>query len=235
MLCELYYVAIIGQDVKHWNFYWKKGMRYMCIGGNRVVIFGCGGHARSVVNILREISQNLEIVLVDDNANDNEVILDCQVERYYELDENDGYIVAVGDNNARKGIYDSLANKSIGHCIAVVSPHSRLGVEAQIGKGTFIASNVFVGPEAKIGYNSILNTGSVLEHEVQIGNHTHIAPGAIVCGRSTIGNNVFCGAGSVIIDKIHVCDNVVIGAGAVVVKDILIPGTYVGVPAKKVK
>lgn len=199
------------------------------------MVFGCGGHARSVVNVLHENRQDLEIVLVDANANNNEVILGCQVERFYELDGNDGYIIAIGDNNIRKGLYESLVNKNVGNCIVVVSLHSHVGADAQIGKGTFVASNVFVGPEAKIGFNSILNTWSVLEHEVQIGNHTHIAPGAIVCGRAKIGNNVFCGAGSVIVDKMHVCDNVVIGAGAFVVKDIQIPGTYVGAPAKKIK
>lgn len=211
-------------------------LRDKVLGGiNKVVVFGCGGHARSVVNILHEISQGLEIILVDDNAKDNEFILGCQVRRHYELDENDGYIIAIGDNNIRKEMYKILVNRSVGNCVAVVSLNSHIGADAQIGKGTFVASNVFVGPEAKIGNNSILNTGSVIEHEVRIGNHTHIAPGAVVCGRSIIGDNVFCGAGSVITDKIHICDNVLIGAGAVVVRDILIPGTYVGTPAEKIK
>ena len=32
-----------------------------------------------------------------------------------------------------------------------------------------------------------------------------------------------------------ICDNAVIGAGAVVTKDITEPGTYVGIPARKIK
>ena len=37
------------------------------------------------------------------------------------------------------------------------------------------------------------------------------------------------------IDKISVCDNVIIGAGAVVIEDIMEAGTYVGIPAKRIK
>lgn len=202
---------------------------------NKVVIFGCGGHARSVINALHEIDRDMEIVLVDKNAQENEIVLGCRVERQYELKEEDGYIIAIGDNNKRKEIYQSLVNISVGHCVSVVSLHACVGMKSQIGKGTFVASNVYIGPQVEIGHNCILNTGSVIEHETKIGNSTHIAPGSVVCGRSIIGDNVFCGAGSVVADKIHICDNVVIGAGAVVVKDIQIPGTYVGVPAKKIK
>lgn len=68
-----------------------------------------------------------------------------------------------------------------------------------------------------------------------IGNHTHIAPHATICGRTRIGNGVFCGAGSTVIDNICICDNVIIGAGAAVVSDIAETGTYVGVPARKVR
>ena len=42
-------------------------------------------------------------------------------------------------------------------------------------------------------------------------------------------------AGATIINNRTICPGCMIGAGAVVVKDILDPGTYVGVPAKKLK
>lgn len=69
---------------------------------------------------------------------------------------------------------------------------------------------------------------------VIVGNHTHFAPHTTICGRTQIGDNVFCGAGSTIIDKLIICDNVVIGAGTVVKEDITVPGTYAGIPARKI-
>lgn len=53
-------------------------------------------------------------------------------------------------------------------------------------------------------------------------------------GSVVIGKYCFVGAGVVIIPGIKICDEVIIGAGAVVVKDITEPGTYAGVPAKKI-
>ena len=43
------------------------------------------------------------------------------------------------------------------------------------------------------------------------------------------------GTGAQILQGLTICDDTIIGAGAVVTKDILEPGTYVGIPAKKIK
>ena len=96
-------------------------------------------------------------------------------------------------------------------------------------------ANVYINSYSTIGNNNIINTSAILEHEVTIGNHNHISVGAKLCGRAKIGNNCMIGAGAIVIDKISICDNVIIGAGAVVSKDITSSGTYVGVPARKIK
>lgn len=44
--------------------------------------------------------------------------------------------------------------------------------------------------------------------------------------------NTWIGAGATVSNNITICNDVMIGAGAVVVKDIMEPGTYVGVPQK---
>lgn len=201
---------------------------------DRTVIFGCGGHARSIINVLCEYKENMEVLLVDKNACSKEIIMGFPVVPKYELKENDGYIIAIGDNVERDRVYQHLMNNHVGHCISVRSVYSHVGIESQIGQGTFIAANTYIGPMVEIGNNTIINTGSIVEHETVVGNSTHIAPNVTVCGRVEIGNNVFCGAGSTIIDKISICDDVIIGAGTVVKEDIVEAGTYVGVPAKKI-
>ena len=201
---------------------------------DNIIIFGCGGHARSVINVIRKMSEGVKIFLVDENARENESILECRVVRQYEMKENDAYIIAIGDNAKRRAVYNSLVEEGSGHSVSIISVDSNIGMRAKIGQGTFVGINAYIGPQAEIGSNTIINTGSVIEHEVKIGNHTHIAPSATVCGRTRIGNNVFCGVGSIVIDNIEICDNVVIGAGAVVINNIVESGTYVGVPAKRI-
>ena len=175
-------------------------------GENRVVVFGCGGHARSIRNVLYEIEKNTDILFVDGNAENKEVILGCGAVSAYSLKNEDSYIIGIGDNKKRENLYRHFHHEKTGTCISVVSPSARVGMEADIGEGSFIAFGVYIGPQARIG--------------------------ATVCGRVRIGSHVFCGAGCVVIDKINICDHVVIGAGAVVTEDITYPGTYVGIPAK---
>lgn len=159
----------------------------------------------------------------------------CQAVRSYILREDDRCIVAVGDNDKRRMIFEKLIESGLKEkIISVITPSALVGEEVQVGVGTFIASNAYIGPLARIGSNTIINTASVIEHEVAIGEHSHMAPNTTVCGRTVVGNNVLCGAGSIVLDGLEICDNVVIGAGAVVVENVLVPGTYVGVPAKLV-
>jgi acetyltransferase-like isoleucine patch superfamily enzyme len=58
-------------------------------------------------------------------------------------------------------------------------------------------------------------------------------PGAKILGGAKIGNSCRIGSNSTILPNVQICDDVVIGAGAVVTKSITEPGTYIGVPAKK--
>ena len=208
--------------------------RFFLGGGYRVVVFGCGGQARSIINVLRETDESMERLLVDKNAHCGETIMGCKVMCECELKENDGYIIAIGDNADRSRLFRFLLNNNVGHCISVISMHAHIGMESKIGRGTFVAANAYIGPMSEIGNNAIINTGCIVEHETIIGDNSHIAPNATICGSTQIGSNVFCGAGSTVIDKINICDNVIIGAGAVVKEDIVEAGTYVGVPARKI-
>ena len=199
------------------------------------VIYGCGGHARSIINTICMNDKDAQIIPVDGNAGMDERILGFLAKSSYELKPEDCYIVAVGDNARRRALFEKRQEAQTGKSIAVVSRFANVRMETKIETGTFVAPSASIGPQARIGFNSIINTGSVIEHETVIGNHTHIAPRAVICGRSEIGNLVFCGAGSTVIDGIRICDHVIVGAGAVVIHDITEPGVYAGIPARKIK
>jgi acetyltransferase-like isoleucine patch superfamily enzyme len=50
-----------------------------------------------------------------------------------------------------------------------------------------------------------------------------------------VGDKSWVGIGATVINDIDICGGCVIGAGAVVIRNITEGGTYVGVPAKKIK
>lgn len=199
-----------------------------------MILFGCGGHARSIISVIRETSQE-EILLVDENVRPDERILGCRTVKEYRLQPDDKCMIAIGNIEKRKKIYELLSDTEKIQLSNIYALSALIKEDVSIGKGVFISANAYVGPQVVIGSNTIINTGAIIEHEVRIGKHVHIAPNVTVCGRTRIGNEVFCGASSTIIDKVSVCDKVTIGAGAVVTDDITEPGIYVGVPAHKIK
>ena len=93
---------------------------------------------------------------------DGEKILGCSVKREYTLLENQGYIVAIGDNLKRKKLYETLLRGQAGKPESVISEQADIGWKAKIERGTFVASGTHIGPEAWIGEDTIINTGSVI-------------------------------------------------------------------------
>lgn len=191
-------------------------------------IIGCGGHGKSVADVVLANQPARQIVFVDENARENETIMGFPVLSHLPPDA-ENIFIAVGDNAKRKVLSSSY------NLINVISKTAYIGYGATIGQGCFIAHGAHIGPCAVVGDYSIINTHAVVEHDVYIGKSCHIAPHSTLCGKVHIGNECFIGVGSTIKDTIHICDNVVVGAGGIVVKDINVSGCYVGCPVKRIK
>ncbi len=196
-----------------------------------LVIFGCGGHSRSVVDIILANDPLASLVFVDQNARENETIYGFPVIKGIDVSERQVFI-AIGDNASRKEKFYELGEVN---SISVISAKAHIGYKANINTGCFLGNFCHIGPEAMIGTNTIINNAAIVEHEVKIGSHCHIGPNATVSGRCKIGDLVFLGVGATVKDFINICSDVIIGAGATVVTDIIEPGTYVGCPARKIK
>ena len=143
-----------------------------------------------------------------------------------------GFFIAVGDNQLRNKIFNNLQQRNLvpGNAIhpsAVIDPSATVAAH-----GVMIAANVSINPLATIGTGAICNTGCIIEHECVVGEFAHIGPGAVLCGNVQIGEGTFVGANAVIKQGITVGKNAMIGAGAVVVKNVADNVTVIGVPAK---
>ena len=197
-----------------------------------LIIHGCGGHARSVASAIRSL---WNIVFVDSNARPGETILGCPVFR--SVDQvpdaaSASHHVAIGALGEKKALFESLLRAGCSLPV-LIAPGAVVAEGAGLGPGSFIGVGAYVGPNAGVGANSIVNTHAVVEHDCVIGEHTHVSINAAIAGYSQIGSEVMIGAGAVVIDKRKVGDRIVIGAGAAVVHDLTEPGTYVGVPARR--
>ncbi len=115
------------------------------------------------------------------------------------------------------------------------SPQCRVSKTSFIGQGSCLQYGANVSASCVMGDFVKVNTYANVMHDSVIGNFSTIAPNAAIMGRVKIGERCYIGANATIIPEITICGNTIIGAGAVVNKDIKEPGTYVGVPARRIK
>lgn len=193
----------------------------------KLAIFGCGGHAKSVADVVLHNQPNREIVFIDKNARPNEKIFNAPVFTTYNVDDCDVFI-AIGDNRERK----LLCEMHYANLICVISNTAYIGKEVRIGKGVFIAHSVHIGPLTTIDDFCVLNTSASVNHECHIGKATTVAPGALLCGNVHVGRYAWVGAGAIVRQQLTISNDVMIGCGAVVVENCDDSGTYLGIPAK---
>lgn len=211
-------------------------MRKTTSSKNRKDIFvlGAGGHSRSLLNCLKLGGYRVKGFFDDGLRSADEMIGGIPVMgKIKDVPRNVSVVISTGNNVLRekwlKQFGGQVIQDNVMHPLAVVEEGAVLGKHNQLLAGSYV--NSF----ARVGNNNILNTRCVVEHEAVLGDNNHVSVGAIVCGRAAIGNRCMIGAGAVVIDQIKICDDVTVGANAVVVKDITVPGTYVGNPARKIK
>lgn len=200
----------------------------------RVIIIGAGGHSKVVADIVRALG-DIVVGFLDDSFDGEREFYGSKiignVDSYSVYAKDCQFVIAIGNNSVR----DKISNKLNCQWYTGIHPSAIISKSASVGNGTVIMPNAVVNADAKIGEHVIINTGSIVEHDCVVGNYTHIAPKSVVCGASHIGSYVWLGTGSTVSNLVHICDNVLLGAGGVVVKDICESGTYVGVPARKIK
>jgi sugar O-acyltransferase (sialic acid O-acetyltransferase NeuD family) len=208
------------------------------------LIFGAGGHALEIEWLLsceQNVNNSVDYIIIpDSDKSKNSVNLGSQV--LFESDvkkinfDYNGYI-AIGSSKIRKSIWQNFNRKGVTWPIL---KHNSVIADARnnslrLGEGTIIFPGCILTSRIFIGRHVHINTGCIISHEVKIGNFCTLSPGVKLAGKVNIGDEVFIGLGVNVIDNIKICSNVIIGAGSLVLSDINEPGTYVGIPAKKIK
>lgn len=143
-------------------------------------------------------------------------------------------LVAVGDSFLRKELISRLPKKT--KYFTFIHPSAQiLGNDVVIGDGSILCAGVIVTTNCIIGKHTHLNLHTSIGHDCRIGDYFTTAPGARISGNNEIGECVYIATNASTKQKLKICDNVTIGMNAAVVKDITESGTYVGIPAKKIK
>jgi len=209
----------------------------MLIQNDKLLIIGAGGHGKVIADIAASLRRYNYIAFLDDNEKLTTAlgynILGKTEGAFRYIDEYD-FFVAIGDSSTRKKFIENLISTGA-HITTLIHPSAIIGSQVQIGIGTVIMAGVTINCSTQIGIGCILNTKCSVDHDCKIEDYVHLSPGAVLSGRVSVGRETWLCMSSAICNGVNICADSIIGAGCVVIRDINEPGTYVGVPAKKIK
>jgi sugar O-acyltransferase (sialic acid O-acetyltransferase NeuD family) len=199
------------------------------------IVIGTGGLTKQCIHLISALRDDLIFFDNTEGAPDSfyhhKVIHDLSEINEEKFD----FIVGIGNPQWRAYFYDLLIEKHNGFPVNLISKKSTISKNSNIGWGNIILDYVLIETNTIIGEGNLINAYAGIFHDVVIGEFNEIMPGAKILGCAKIGNRCRIGTNSTILPHVGICDNVVIGAGTVVNKSITEPGTYVGVPFRKIK
>jgi len=205
----------------------------------KILLLGAGGLGKEAADLIRATDQYEAVGFLDDdpvkiNTLINQVpVLDPigQLDKYRSINN---IFIAVANPGFKKRL--ALMAKALGfqfpnliHPSVVIGNNVSLGCGNMVCAGTILSAEVClkdfitINPQCGIGHETILHSYSTFYWGVHIGGNTVIEEGCEL------------GSHSCVLQGMRLAANVILGAGAVVVKSIDANGTYVGVPAKKIK
>ncbi len=202
-----------------------------------LIIIGAGGHGKVLADIAASMNQWKQIAFLDDHSYASSCLgfpILGTSERIAEFTDQADFILGIGNNARRKDMQEQLARS--GCSIATMThPAATIGREVMLGEGTVVMAGAVINCSTRIGRGCIINTSSSIDHDNDIGDYVHISPGAHLAGSVTVGELSWIGIGASVINNISITSDSIVGAGAVVVQNVTEQGTYVGVPARRIK
>ena len=189
-------------------------------------IFGCGGHAKSCIDVIESDDLNRIIGVIFKKKKPTDPFFF----KYKLLNEenlgsdlkNLNALVGIGQikiNAPRKKVFKLIKKKNF-NIKPVISTTAYVSKSSKIDEATIIMHNSYIGPNAVIGKNCIINTGAIIEHDVKIGDHCHISTGCKINGNVSISNNCFIGSGTIIKEGVKIKSGKIIPMGSVIKKDV---------------
>ena len=201
-----------------------------------MILYGAGGIAIVVLDILRTLGTTVDYCIDDDDGlKDLEgvtILPSSSLDNLRALNRGDhDMIVCIGNCDRRA----ELTKQYDGRFGVATHPSTTIASSVSIGEGSMIFHGSVIQARAKLGRHVIVNTAASIDHDCRIGDFVHIGPHCTLCGLVNVEDGVDIGAAATTIPGVTIGKGSIIGAGAVVLKDIPPYSVAVGVPARVIK
>ncbi|MFN3308687.1 MAG: NeuD/PglB/VioB family sugar acetyltransferase [Anaerolineales bacterium] len=193
-----------------------------------VLIFGGGGHGKSLIELIRAGGQYSVAGVIDDYKPQGSQVLGVPVlggsqdlpwlfRRGYRLMVN--AVGGIGDISQRVAVFEK--GKAAGFSFPkVIHPTAFIEESAQVSEGAQVFPYAYVGSDARLGFGVIVNTAAVVSHDCQLGDYVNLSPGAILAGEVSVGEATLIGMGVTVNLRVKIGAYCRIGNGATVKQDV---------------
>ena len=208
-----------------------------------IVIWGIGGHAREVAQLVADIEANqpgtwaLRGFLADtgvETQHPQSLPAPLLGGLEWSVANPDVWcVVAVGTPELRRQITERLlvANPHAQYAL-LVHPRAWVVHTAQVGEGSVVFAQSCVSDHVQIGKHASINLACTLSHDSVLGDFVSLGPGVKLCGGVKVASHCELGAGVTVIPNVEINTGAVVGAGAVVTRSLPSGVIAVGVPAR---
>lgn len=184
-----------------------------------LLLIGCGGHARSLIDLIESAGEWQIHGLVGLPEEVGRRVLGYEVIGFDDdlpvlRAECSAAVLAIGqlpDSAPRVRLAKQLEQFGFQFPV-LISSHAVVSRYAQLGPGTIVGHGAIVNAGAVVGDHCIINSRALIEHDVQIGHHCHVSTGVLVNGGVYIGADSFIGSGAMIREGVTLPPFTVIGA-----------------------
>ncbi len=210
----------------------------------KLVIVGAGDFGREVSWVAERINAQTPVWELLGFVDDGAAVQGRTVDGYpvlgpvswLEAVTDELYVVcSIGTGRVRKQVMERvLANPHL-RPAALIDPAAIVGRNAQVGPGCVVCAGTVLAISSRLEAHTIVNLNCTVGHDTVLEPYCTVHPGSNLSGRVHVGACTDIGTGTKIIQGLAVCPGCTLGAGTVVVRDITEPGTYAGVPARRIK
>jgi sugar O-acyltransferase (sialic acid O-acetyltransferase NeuD family) len=203
----------------------------------RLVIWGCGGHAREVNWLCEQLGYEVAGFLDERPEMRGRIINGVPVlgdlhDIMSLRNETEIICAGVGDPALKRRFVHQTLAEGFQPAGSIIHPDIKLSIRNRIGEGSIICEGSILTDNIDIGSFVIINRSVNVSHDVRIGDFTTIAPGVNIAGNVTIGDGAYIGIGASILEKITIGSESVIGGGAFVKDNVQEKTLAAGVPAQ---
>ncbi|MFM0017751.1 acetyltransferase [Paraburkholderia azotifigens] len=211
----------------------------------RYAIYGCGGHGREVLPIVRDILRDRHdtnaVVFVSDVGeevgtfvNGVEVIAFDKLISAGHRDRK--VILSLGTSAGRRKLAEKCEAEQLEFESIAASSHKRFD-DVTVGEGAVFSEFTMATANVRIGRHFQCNMYSYVAHDGVIGDFVTFAPRVNCNGRIVIEDDVYVGSGAVLRNgnpdrPLRIGRGAIVGMGAIVTKDVEPFTTVVGNPAR---